>query len=60
MAKGRRTRGVDDDLHVDLPAPLERSPVKRVLIEQLAGPPRFNVPAAEVGAVALEKPDLSF
>jgi hypothetical protein len=58
LREGEGARHVDDDLHVDLADALQRTPVKRVLIEQFAGPRSLNVTAAEVGAVALKQLDL--
>jgi hypothetical protein len=37
LGEGKGARDVDDDLHVDLPDAFQRAPVKRFLIEQLAG-----------------------
>src|SRR5262249_27192877 len=46
------------NLDVDLADALERAPVERVLVEQLAGPGALDVTAAEVGAVPLQELDL--
>src|SRR5262245_16030617 len=58
LREGEGAEDVDDDLDVDLPDALERAPVERVLVEQLAGLGGFDVPAAEVDAVAFQQTDL--
>src|SRR5581483_9966015 len=58
LGKGEGAGDVDDDLDVDLADALERAPVKRVLVQELAGAGGLDMAAAELGAVALQQLDL--
>jgi hypothetical protein len=60
LGEGEGAEHVDDDLDVDFADALQRAPVERVLVEQLARLGRFDVAATEVDAVTFEEADLLF